>query len=117
MQHRHLSLLFFRPHLMDGPPKFPLPDPFSNPNWYGEIWTRYPLSPTLTQMHLAHYLKAKFNYAMILGDLVQASFKHGSTISAQQAMVFAKRLIEWFENLPMELSPRNIFLPAHFLLQ
>ena len=54
---------------MDGPPKFPLPDPFSNPNWYGEIWTRYPLSPTLTQMHLAHYLKAKFNYAMILDDL------------------------------------------------
>jgi hypothetical protein len=94
-----------------------LPDPSANPAWYGEIWTRYPLSPTLSQAHFGHYFKAISDFRVILSEISHASFGKESKLPAQQAISFARRLITWFETLPTALNPKYTVLPAHFLMQ
>lgn len=94
-----------------------LPDPSADATWYGEIWTRYPLNPTLSQTNFRHYFAALSHFQVILAELCDASFGKSSTLPAQQAEKFVRRLLVWFQNLPTPLEPRHIVLPAHFLMQ
>lgn len=34
--------ILFEPALIKKPPDVPLPDPATNPKWYGQIWLKYP---------------------------------------------------------------------------
>ncbi|KAM0453679.1 hypothetical protein ACHAPV_008818 [Trichoderma viride] len=36
-----------------------LPDPFEHPQWYGEIWFKFPSAPTMFSTHLSQFTKAK----------------------------------------------------------
>ncbi|KAF2624882.1 hypothetical protein BU25DRAFT_347202 [Macroventuria anomochaeta] len=112
----YLNWQFFRPPFLSEAPKFRLPDPSVEATWYGEIWTRYPLSPTLSQAHFGHYFTAISHFRVILGELCHASFGKNSKLPAQQAMIFVRRLLEWFQTLPTVLKPMHIVLPAHFLM-
>jgi hypothetical protein len=94
-----------------------LPDPSLNPAWYGEIWTRYPLSQSLSPTYYGYYLKAISDFRVILGELCHASFGKRPKLAAQQAIVFICQLKDWFDSLPRVLKPMNIVLPAHFLMQ
>ncbi|EMD69258.1 hypothetical protein COCSADRAFT_130800 [Bipolaris sorokiniana ND90Pr] len=112
----HISWQYFRPPVLVEPPKVPLPDPATNSAWYGEIWTRYPLSQALSPTYYGHYFKAIANFRVILCELSYVSFGKDSTLSAQQAMIFVSRFMSWFKDLPTVLETKNIVLPAHFLM-
>ncbi|EUC50478.1 hypothetical protein COCMIDRAFT_32300 [Bipolaris oryzae ATCC 44560] len=112
----HIAWQYLRPPVLVEPPKAALPDPATNSAWYGEIWTRYPLSQTLSPTHHAHYFKAITDFRVIVCELSHASFGNDSPLSAQQAMIFVRRFLSWFKALPTVLEPKNIVLPAHFLM-
>lgn len=113
----HLAWQFFRPPFLAKPPNFELPDPSANAAWYSEIWTKYPLSPTLSPASYGHVFKATSDFRVILGELCHVSFSSDSKLPTEQAMLFVSRLLEWYKNLPTALTPKYMVLPAHFLTQ
>ncbi|KAL6711313.1 hypothetical protein ACN47E_005844 [Coniothyrium glycines] len=113
----HLAWHFFRQPLLNKPPSYELPDPHEKPAWYGEIWTRYPLSPSLSASSYGHLFKSTTEFRVILNELCFACFgERESLLPARQAMVFVSRMLEWYKNLPKALTPKYIVLPAHFLI-
>jgi hypothetical protein len=113
----YLNWNFFRQPVLAGQPRCVLPDPSADAAWYGEIWTRYPLSPTLSQTNFGHYFTAISRFRVILSELCHASFGKNSKLPAQQAITSVRRLLEWFQKLPTALKPKYVVLPAHFLMQ
>ncbi|EOA89630.1 uncharacterized protein SETTUDRAFT_103856 [Exserohilum turcica Et28A] len=107
---------FLRPPFLTKPPSYELPDPSTNAVWYSEIWTRYPLSPTLSPTYYGHIFKATSEFRVILSELCHASFSTASKLPTDKAMLFVSRLLTWYKNLPTVLLPKYIVLPAHFLI-
>ncbi|KAF2647340.1 hypothetical protein K491DRAFT_772515 [Lophiostoma macrostomum CBS 122681] len=89
----HLAWQFFRHPYLSKPPDFVLPEPSTNMVWYSEIWTRYPMSQTLSPTYFAQYFKATSDCRVILARLCYASFGEGMKLPSHQAIVFAKQLI------------------------
>lgn len=99
------------------PPPIPLPDPLENPQWYGEVWIRYPLQRVPANYYFAHIFKANSQLRVIMNDICQASFGHGSQFAFEKAKELHSRLEAWYHQLPRCLSPHNIVLPGHYFLQ
>jgi hypothetical protein len=114
---RHLNWHFFRSPFLSRRPAFVLPDPSVDPDWFGELRYRYPGSTTTSSAHFAHFFSAKSAYITILNELAHKSFGDESTLSIHEAILYARRLMTWFQSLPAVLTPKRVVLPAHFLLQ
>ncbi|KXJ93632.1 hypothetical protein Micbo1qcDRAFT_231332 [Microdochium bolleyi] len=106
----------FRPPLIDSPPQIPLPDPETADRWYGEIWLRYPGGRLLFPLDFGYSFEALCKFRTILNDI--AAYFFGSTTAPQlqdlsfyQALRFRSRLFQWYEKLPVQLSPANVKLP------
>src|SRR5689334_252133 len=109
---------FFRPPLIRNPPEWLLPDPAQDPEWYGELWLKYPLNPNLFPVHFSYLFKARSELCIILNDACHLLFpKATSTFSAEDVASLYKRLTNWHTNLPACLTPRNIVLTSHLKLQ
>jgi hypothetical protein len=108
------------PPIIQRPPDIPLPDPSTYPEWYGEIWIKYPLSQKLFPSHFGRLFKAKAELRVILNEIC---FQHfGRTgpspkFSQQHANNFHSRLRVWYRGLPKPLTPENIVLPSQLQLQ
>ena len=63
------SFYFFRTPFLEHPPKSPLPDPVTYPQWYGEIWLRYPRDSTLTPTYLGCTIKVRTALRTIMNDM------------------------------------------------
>ena len=101
--------------LIDQPPPYQLPDPAENPQWYGEIWLKFPLAPTRLPIYLGHLFKAKCQLAVTINEMAQE--KASNTWTLEKADHFHQRLIAWHSNLPEILQPRYIVHPGHMQLQ
>jgi len=112
----HLKWHFFHPSFLSEPPIVTLPDPSTDPAWFGELWHRYPSSSTVLSTQFPQFFKAKSAYIVILNAIGSRSFGNESGLSIDETRTYARRLLRWFELLPMVLSPKHIVLPAHFLL-
>ncbi|KAI1465251.1 uncharacterized protein F4812DRAFT_440233 [Daldinia caldariorum] len=102
------------PHLKKAP-EFPLPDPVTDPKFYGEIWIRYPMSPRLHSVDLGHLIKANFELRHLMNQMALELFEEGKApcISVEKALECKSRLDNWFVNLPDVLSPTKIVFPDH----
>lgn len=101
------------------PPAFAAPDPDLDPEWYGEVYIRYPLSSTVTRMRLGHVMKATIDLRIILNDIALARFASpGLTeLSPGQLLGFKRRLELFNQKLHATLAPSKITLPCHFNVQ
>lgn len=101
------------------PPKAPLPDPLAQPQWYAELWVRYPLGQSPLPTHHGLLFKAKADFWAILNDASLLTFSHHrppSKLSVVQTLEFYNRLIAWRQNLPEPLTPKKIVLPHQLKL-
>ncbi|KAF4466393.1 Zn(2)-C6 fungal-type DNA-binding domain [Fusarium albosuccineum] len=110
---------YFRAPLVDREPEMALPDPLHHPDWYGEIWLRYPLNRTVHPSHSADVFRAKAEFAIILNELAHRLFGPSTApgLTGAEVARFYTRFTTWYGNLPLSLSPRQAVLPSHLKTQ
>jgi hypothetical protein len=110
----------FEPPLIHTPPDIPLPDPSADPEWYGEMWIKYPMNQKLLPTYFGYLFKAKADFRVIMNDIALHYFgKSESTpkLNLQKVKGFHSRLRNWYDKLPEPLTARRIVLPSHLMLQ
>ncbi|EGU73866.1 hypothetical protein FOXB_15623, partial [Fusarium oxysporum f. sp. conglutinans Fo5176] len=116
-----LSLQFQTAPLLRTPPHSPLPDPDLNPDWYSEIWLKYPSTSVLVPMQYRYTFMARVDFSLILNPaILQASTNESDNQVVQNG---AGRIIEtiekleaWYRTLPDPLLPSNIVFPSQLKL-
>ncbi|KAM5528913.1 C6 transcription factor [Fusarium oxysporum f. sp. phaseoli] len=116
-----LSLQFQTAPLLRTPPHSPLPDPDLNPDWYSEIWLKYPSTSVLVPMQYRYTFKARVDFSLILNAaMLQASTNESDNQVVQNG---AGRIIEtiekleaWYRTLPDPLLPSYIVFPSQLKL-
>jgi hypothetical protein len=112
------SYHFLRQPPLSTPPMAQLPDPTSDPGWYGELFVRYPLNQTISDTYFGPSTKAKGEFYAILNDIAVDLFSNPHTqLSLEKSLVYQNRLETWFDALPEPLQPNKIVLPSHLKLQ
>lgn len=111
------------PSLQD-PPDSPLPDPCTDPDWYGQIWLRYPLDPMLYTTHFQHQFKAQCEFRIFLCDswLQRSRVLDGKknwdlALALPSVNLLYARMRKWYNSLPEPLTPSKIVLPSQLMLQ
>ena len=115
-----MGLHFCQRPLVEEPPEANLPDPSTDPEWYGETWVRYPPRDTLSPVHFGYFFRARARFFIIVNDIAKHSFDQvtgPSRLSNKQIWGYYKRLLEWFGNLETPLTPEKIALPSQLKLQ
>ncbi|KAJ1337548.1 DNA binding [Microdochium nivale] len=114
----HCLLLFDCP-LMLKPPDIPLPDPAEDPEWYSEVWLRYPTRDRLCPVSFGYLFRARAGIRIITNDILLACCGDHAPIrhlSIEQASMFSYRLETWYNALPRVLNAKKSVLPSHLLL-
>lgn len=107
---------FMHAPLLKTPPVEPLPDPLEDPEWFGEIWVKYPSSQSLSPSSFGHVFHAKSQFRIIMNEFCEAAYSKDSTITLEQAYQLRSRLITWYLGLPASLCAKTIVLPAQLQL-
>ncbi|KAK4662407.1 hypothetical protein QC763_0087920 [Podospora pseudopauciseta] len=127
LQALHVYILF-EPPLINKPPDVPLPDPATNPEWYGQICLKYPGDTKLHTTHFPYQFQAQCQVRVIMNDMWierfgssrQSSPEGGTTMlpstQLEQTNEFYARLKAWFDSLPDPLTPPRIVFPSQILL-
>jgi hypothetical protein len=113
------SYHYVKPPLIREPPESPLPDPLKEPQWYGELWLRYPLSHSRLPTHHGLLFKAKADFWTIMNEVSLLTFSHHrspSKLPVNQTLQFYNRLRDWLHNLPEPLTAKKIVLPQQLKL-
>ncbi|KAF2101250.1 hypothetical protein NA57DRAFT_53225 [Rhizodiscina lignyota] len=101
------------------PPRVPLPDPSTDPSWYGEFWIRYYEDSALYPVSFPYFFSSLCGLRIIVNDITERLYgkleSHGQ-LSLSEAERFKSRFDEWFGALPEPLTPRNSVLPMHLKL-
>jgi hypothetical protein len=90
-----------------------------HPQWYGELWVRYPLSQTRLPAYHGLLFKAITEFWTIINDISSRTFvRHRlpAKLSVNQIFQFYDRLTAWHNNLPEPLTPKKIVLPDQLKL-
>src|ERR1700753_541078 len=102
------------------PPEIPLPDPSVDPEWYGQIWIKYPMSPTPFSTYFGHMFKATAELRIIMNEICLQCFgksQPSTQLTSDQALDFHFQLKDWYDNLPGSFTPGRIVFPSQFMLQ
>jgi hypothetical protein len=70
----HWCYQLYIPPLIDRPPSNPLPDPYQNPEWYGEIRVSYPPAERISSTGHGHLFKAKAEFLTTLNSISRGLF-------------------------------------------
>jgi hypothetical protein len=103
--------------LLKTPPKQPLPDPSKDPQWYGEIWVKYPLNQSLSPLYFGQVFRTKCQFRIIMNEFCELAHSTGSTVTLDKANELRSKLKNWYDSLPEPLLPKTIALPGHLQLQ
>ncbi|KAM5350843.1 hypothetical protein ACJ41O_007348 [Fusarium nematophilum] len=112
-----VAFSFMLPPLLKKPPEWPLPDPLEHPEWYGEIWVKYPLNHVLSPSHFGQIFRARCQFRVIMNEFCDVAYSKGSEVNLDKARVLRERLESWYYGLPGPLLPKTIVLPGHLQLQ
>jgi hypothetical protein len=105
--------------LLQRPPDAILPDPAVQPDWYGEVWIRYPMSQSRLPSLFGHEFRAKAQFRIIMNDFSLAAYSgvKKPAITLAKAYGLYTQLRRWWDGLPDVLTARNVVLPGHLQLQ
>ena len=110
----------FRRPLLENPPENTLPDPSEEPQWYGELWLRYPPATTLYPINFGEQFHATTDFRSIINDVSREFFgSEGSQRIKRLDFIINTytRLQSWYQSLVEPLTARNIVFPCHLKLQ
>ncbi|KAK4190465.1 putative nitrogen assimilation transcription factor [Podospora australis] len=111
------SYHYLKMPLLADVPAVPLPDPREHPQWYGELWMRYPLAREPVPTHHGLLFKAKAEFYAIMNEFSHLSFSPNSgKLSPYQLIGFYHRLLIWNRGLPPPLTARRIVFPSQLKL-
>ncbi|RBA09644.1 hypothetical protein FPRO05_14343 [Fusarium proliferatum] len=116
-----LSFQFQTAPLLRTPPQSPLPDPDLNPDWYGEIWLKYPSTSMLVPMQYCYTFKARVEFSLVLNAaMLQASTNESDNQAvrsgAGRIVETVEKLEAWYRTLPGLLLPPQIVFPSQLKL-
>jgi hypothetical protein len=118
---RAQSYYYFKPPYLSRPPPHALPTvDVPSPEWYSEIWLRYPNDDLKYPMGFSANMKALCELRMIMRDICAVSFftdQPPQKMPWGEVLSFQKKLQDWCEALPAVLSPRSLLYPSHIKLQ
>jgi hypothetical protein len=89
------------------------------PQWYGELWIKYPLGQSRLPTYHGLVFKAQADFWTIITEFLLLTFSRPRSIarlSLAQIFGFYNRLQAWLHNLPEPLTPRKIVLPHQLKL-
>lgn len=112
-----ISFSFHKPPAVPKPPVAPLPDPAESPQWYGELWLKYPHSDKLYPASFGHLFREGCRFVEIMNEAADCLFGSPPRTTAADFATLYYRFRDWYKNLPGVLLPRNIVLPAQIRIQ
>lgn len=103
--------------LLTAPQKTLLPDPERDPDWYGEIWLKYPSSLTLVPLWIGLVFKAKMSLSVVLNEAMLEVDKDSTDSylfqnGGKNIVEMTERLDTWYKSMPEPLSPTKIVSPS-----
>ncbi|KAK3301844.1 uncharacterized protein B0T15DRAFT_563508 [Chaetomium strumarium] len=110
------------PPRLRAPPDIPLPDPDSDPDWYGQITLRYPADPKLYTTHFPQqfYAQSGMCRAMAVACVYRHQLSTYLSPSVPSLPVvydyYHSHLKLWYDSLLGSLMPSRIAFPAQFIL-
>ncbi|KAG8669279.1 hypothetical protein FPOAC1_008668 [Fusarium poae] len=112
-----LSYQFMTVPVLKAPPRNSMPSPQRDPEWFGEIWLKYPSSSVLIPLQIGTTFKARMDFAVVLNDAMLAI--HQGVPEGELRLNGPMRIIEaiqklelWQKNLPESLGPTEIVFPS-----
>lgn len=108
---------FHQPPYLNRPPVDPLPDPTTEPEWYGETLLQYPQSGVLIPIHLGHNMRLKCDLNVIKSEIATELFASSCPFTLERARHYHDRLERWYQKLPTPYTPKRIFTIPQFLIQ
>lgn len=117
---RSSAFQLHRPPLLDHPPSYSFPTDTEVSRFTGELWVRYPSSPSPVSKHIGSTTKALLQFRKLLHDIalhIYSAPKRVKQLSLKQALFFRSRLQIWFQDLPTSLESINIAFPCHLKIQ
>ncbi|AEO69771.1 uncharacterized protein THITE_2032143, partial [Thermothielavioides terrestris NRRL 8126] len=117
-----ISFVYSEGPRLESPPAVPLPNPEEHPDFYGQIWVRYPADPRLYTTHFPQhfYAESRLRVIMLQGwHLEKRVLECGWTSAVAQEICdkYYAWLKAWHDNLPAPLKPASITQPGHIMLQ
>jgi hypothetical protein len=115
-----VSFYFFKEPRLKHPPPIDLPDPTNDPDFYGEVWIRYPQDKRSFPIYFGQVFKACIRLRIILNEIATALFSDDQvkkSLTTDEANGFAHQLQVWFTALPAVISPTAIVLPNQLKVQ
>ncbi|KAF1737343.1 Nitrogen assimilation transcription factor nirA [Beauveria bassiana] len=98
-------------------PAAPLPDPDTNPEWYGEFLLQYPSNQKTIPMNYPHWTKFKFDIWCILRPVADELFnkeeKSDPATCRQMYTRAFEKMMSLYSALPPQLSPMQVVFPLH----
>ncbi|UPL02438.1 hypothetical protein LCI18_013372 [Fusarium solani-melongenae] len=112
-----LSYQFMTEPPLARPPRTAMPDPSHDPEWYGEIWLKYPSTEVLVPLQYRYVFKAKSDFSIILNSAIVKAYgadgKDGLVQrGAKQVEDILRGLKAWHNTLPDLLAPSNVVFPS-----
>ncbi|KAF4998720.1 hypothetical protein FGRMN_3046 [Fusarium graminum] len=113
-----MSFMLYQPPLVSEPPRTSIPDPATNPSWYGDLWLRYPFTEMFLSARQSLTFNAYLKFWNIFNKIAIASLPPSSDrkLTVSQATGFYTQLRAWFDDLPETLRPGRIALPSQLKL-
>ncbi|CAG7563849.1 unnamed protein product [Fusarium equiseti] len=104
--------------VLQTPPRNTLPDPNRDPDWFGEIWLKYPSSSILIPMQVGVTFQTKMDFAVVLNEAMLDYHGHSTEDDLAQSgaariMAVVQKLESWYQTLPETLVPSKIVFPSH----
>ena len=105
--------------LVPRPPYDPVPSSRESPEWYAQIWLRYPEHSVPINANFGVFFEYRARFRIIMAQYCNAAYgkQRDAALSIIDAHLYRLQMLEWFESLPDSLRPENIVLPPQLQLQ
>ncbi|KAF2651946.1 hypothetical protein K491DRAFT_719359 [Lophiostoma macrostomum CBS 122681] len=101
------------------PPEYSVPDPESDPEWYGEVYLHYPQSTVRTPLLFGSLFRETVRLRLIQADIAIVAYapsKKEQGLSLEQSLTFKGKLDDWLQALPAPFSASELVFPSHISL-
>ncbi|KAL7952129.1 hypothetical protein V8C42DRAFT_306225 [Trichoderma barbatum] len=114
-----MGYYYYRPPMITNPPVPALPDPDSEPSWYGDFILKYPANNTFTPLYFPHFFNAISRFRIFLSAIATKLYKPdntGRSLPAKAKSDLRAKMESWLACLPIPLHPSNIVFPSQLKL-
>ncbi|KAL7930684.1 hypothetical protein V8C35DRAFT_311950 [Trichoderma chlorosporum] len=114
-----VNYYYFTYPTIPNPPLSALPNPASNPSWYGDFILKYPTSNTFTSLYFPHFFNAISRLRILLHTIATLLFRPDNReklLPSNVKLDLRLQMESWLAHLPVPLHPSNIVFPSQLKL-